>query len=175
MLRGWGYRCDSPLNFNIVFRCPDKSVYLLLQQIICSQFQDIEIIRSQLCKITMEEYLAYSEISKDSLVPLVAVVNSSNGTVTYRDLVTRAYKFPSTERVLIKIIYLLKVKNDILFLLDHDHSENDDEHPMKADPMGGWLFKSSGQNKSSWVRRYVMLKGFLSFILSIQLQCIHRN
>lgn len=81
----------------------------------------------------MEEYLAFSEISQDTLVPLVASVSATKETITYRDL----------------------VKNDILYLVDPVHHELDDpEHPMKVDPLGGWLFKNSGSNKSSWVRRY---------------------
>ena len=79
-----------------------------------------------------EEYLAYSEITQDTLVPMVGCVNSNKDSVTYRDL----------------------VKEDILYLIDPIHHEAEDpEHPMKIDPLGGWLFKNSGHNKTSWVRR----------------------
>ena len=82
----------------------------------------------------MEEYLAYSEITQNSLVPLVATVSAARDSVTYRDL----------------------VKDDILYLVDPVHHDHEDpDHPMKVDPLGGWLFKNSGANKSSWVRRYI--------------------
>lgn len=36
----------------------------------------------------MEEYLAYSEISRDNLVPVVATLNKATAAVSYRDVVS---------------------------------------------------------------------------------------
>ena len=89
----------------------------------------------------MEEYIAYSEIANETLIPLIACVTADRSQVTYRDL----------------------VKDDIMYIYDDEHEHEDPEHPMKADPLGGWLFKNSGVNKSSFHRRYALLKGGFVF------------
>ena len=91
----------------------------------------------------MEEFVAYSEVANDTLVPLVATLSADRSTVQYRDL----------------------VKNDVMHIIDDEHADHPDgdEHPMLADPLGGWLFKNSGINKTSFHRRYALLKGGFIF------------
>ena len=91
----------------------------------------------------MEEFVAYSEIANETLVPLVAIVAADKSKVQYRDL----------------------VKNDVMHIIDDEHADHPDgdEHPMLADPLGGWLFKNSGMNKTSFHRRYALLKGGFIF------------
>ena len=92
----------------------------------------------------MDEFVAYSEVANETLVPLVASVTADRSQITYRDL----------------------VKDDIMYIYDDEHLDEDPEHPMKADPLGGWLFKNSSVNKTSFHRRYALLKGgFLFFFM----------